>query len=279
MNAYWMLQDIRDSIDESSSGHWDDVDILRKLNQSYRMRAMELMMSFGDWLVKKSSALTAVNSVITLPSDCAKPVSVEEVSTERVIPIQGTVRERRATRVSGTSLYSGILECYMLGNTLEVNQDGYGEQVYVWYVQRVPDLHTGAADTGSGASSLVFDLDTAPNRSDDYYNNQTVEVVDGTGSGIISTISDYDGAAYTATIVGTAAVGDNYGTVSALPEEADPYIVADAVLRCLTKPSSAIDPRYFEYAAEVARQTKRLWDDWRSSRHVGSNRVRITEIE
>jgi len=166
MNAYYMVKDVRDNIGEASASHWGDDDILRKINFSHRSRANELLSVPGDWLLT-SDELTPVASVITLPSDCVKPVYMEETVSGNPIPLNGNIRDRRLTRLSGTTLYSGIVEAYLKGNTLEVNMDNYSTAVTLWYQRRVPDLHMGA-ESSVAASTLGFDLSKYPRYVADY---------------------------------------------------------------------------------------------------------------
>ena len=98
MNARYMVLDVRSGIGESTAAHWTDLEILRKLNLAQNKAYKILAQTDGDWLIKKDR-LTASSSVITLPSDCAKPAYLEDVSSETEIPILSSFRERRATRI------------------------------------------------------------------------------------------------------------------------------------------------------------------------------------
>ena len=264
MNAYYMMLDTRDNIGEDVASHWGNNDVLRKLNAAQRKVGSLFMLTPGDWLIK-STTLTPVASVITLPSDCAKPVYMEETTSGYPITLKGNIRDRALTRIAGAVVYEGSVEAYMLKDTIVVNQDGYTTGVTLWYQQRIPDLHSGKAAAGS-ASTLQFELANEPKRVDDYYNNVTLEVVDGTGTGIISTISDYTGSTYTATITGTPAAADNYGTVSELPEESHDLIVLEASLMLLAKPSSSLEPVIFKYMLERVTKARTDLEEWISTR-------------
>ena len=123
MNAYDQFLEIRENIGEASAAHWTDVGILTKMNQSQRRLWQQLQEVPGDWS-GASALLTPSNSVVTLPNDCGKPIYMEEASSGREIPISITVRERRLTRAIGSSLETGMVEAYPMGNTLEVNMQG-----------------------------------------------------------------------------------------------------------------------------------------------------------
>jgi hypothetical protein len=231
----------------------------------------------GDWLLT-STTLTPVASVITLPSDCAKPVYLEETSSGREIPIENTVRERRVTRSSSVSLYGGYINAYMVGNTIEVNQDSYTEGVTLWYERKLVDLSAGTIETGA-STSLKFDADNEPSGVDDYYNGVTVECMDATTKVIeISTpITDYAGTTYTATLVGTPVTSDFYGTVPQIPSEGHALIVLKATLMCIAKPSSSLDPKVFDNFEKIVRRAEKRFDEWVSTRVKNSQGVRVTE--
>lgn len=276
MNSYYMTLDVRDNIGEDVASHWGDNDILRKLNAAQRKVANLFILTPGDWLIK-SIDITPVSSVIALPTDCAKPVYMEETSSGYEVALGGNVRDRGATRTSGATLYTGAVEAYMQKDSIIVNQDGYATEVTLWYQQRVPDLHAGIAGTNSAATKLEFELASEPKRSDDYYNDVSIEIVDGTGTGIIEDISDYDGSGYYATIAGTVASGDHYGTVSELTEESHDLIVLEASLMLLAKPSSALEPTVFQYTQERTKQARADLEEWISTRVASNSHIRSVD--
>jgi hypothetical protein len=271
-----MMLDVRDNIGEDVASHWGDNDILRKLNAAQRKVANLFILTTGDWLIK-STNLTPVDSVITLPDDCAKPVYMEETSSGYAVTLHGNVRDRGLTRLVGAVAYDGVVEAYMQKDAIVVNQDDYTTQVTLWYQQRVPDLHAGTAGASGVTTKLEFDLTNEPKRSDDYYNNVSIEVVDGTGAGIIEDISDYDGSGYYATITGPVASGDHYGTVSELPEESHDLIILEASLMLLVKPSSALEPSVFKYMQERTRQAREDLEEWISTRVASNPSIRSND--
>lgn len=276
MNSYYMMLDVRDNIGEDVASHWGDNDILRKLNAAQRKVANLFILTTGDWLIK-STNLTPVDSVITLPDDCAKPVYMEETSSGYAVTLHGNVRDRGLTRLVGAVTYDGVVEAYMQKDAIVVNQDDYTTQVTLWYQQRVPDVHAGTAGASGVTTKLEFDLTNEPKRSDDYYNNVSIEVVDGTGAGIIEDISDYDGSGYYATITGPVASGDHYGTVSELPEESHDLIILEASLMLLVKPSSALEPSVFKYMQERTRQAREDLEEWISTRVASNPSIRSND--
>jgi hypothetical protein len=277
MNAYFMLSDLRDNVGEGTGAHWDDAELLRKLNQANLEVGFLVSENPGDWLLK-STTLTPVASVITLPSDCAKPVYLEETTPGREIPFENTVRERRVTRSSPSGLYSGYLNAYMVGNTIEINKDSYTEGVTLWYERKLIDLSAGTIGTAA-STSLQLDANNEPSGVDDYYNGVTVEVVDASTKiiNINSTISDYTGSTYTATITGTPTTLDYYGTIPQIPSEGHALIVLKATLMCIAKPSSSLDPKVFDNFNSIVKRAERRFEEWISTRIKNSRGVRITE--
>lgn len=279
INAYYILSDVRDNLHEASESHWDDAEILRKINQAQMELAMHLAMSPGSWLVKRAT-VTPSSGEISLPSDCAKPLSLEEVSTGTKIPIRISVSDRAWTRQTSLSI-DQVLDAYMLRDKIVVNNSSYSNSCYLWYHIRVPDLHAGTAGAGSGASALVLDADNEPRFTDDYYNGVTVEVIDQT-SGIIdisSTVSDYVGSTTTMTITGTPASGDYYGTISLLPDEAYIVLMLKATLKLLSKPSAVIDDKYYERFKNEQREAWLTYKQFIASRANDQRYTRITELE
>ncbi len=279
MNAYSMMVDVRDNIAEQTAGKWDAANIQRKLNAAQRRLTLLLSMSPGDWLVT-STDLTPSDSLITLPSDCMKPVYLEETSSGIPIELNSNVRDRSIGRIPGASLGVVRAEAYLLKDYIEVNQDSYSNEVTLWYQKRVPDLALGIVASGSGASSLILQAANEPNGSDDYYNNVVVEVVDTNFNvNIVSTISDYAGSTFTATITGTPVALDYYGTVSSLPEECHALMVLMATTTLLAAPGGALDPKYFQFFVGERNVLLKEFKDWISTRKSGSSYTRTTEIE
>ena len=282
MNAYEMLELLRSNVGEEEEAHWKDKLLMRRLNIEQLEVGRLVLDSPGDWLMKRSSSITAVSSLITLPSDCVRPAYIEEVSSGRKIPIRDTVRERRLGRQAGSTLSTGSIEAYFLGNNLEVNKDSYGEAVYVWYQQRVVDLHAGKCGSGSGATTVQFEAAHWPSGLDDYYNGVMVEVRDQTDHilNVNQEITDYTGADFKATIasaVATPVENDLYGTVSILPPELHNWIILRATVRAIAKPSSTFEKELFGFWRAELKVAKEEAEEFLTTRLSGSTYVRIVE--
>ena len=278
MDAYNMLQLLRDQIAEASASHWSDVNLVRRLNVAQRKVAVLVQNYPGAWLLK-SASVTPVASVITLPQDCAKPLYLEETSSGKPLAWLENVRTRRVSRGIGTypSQWGGAPEVYPLLNTLVVNQDSYTTALTLWYDQRVPDLMAGTASAGA-ATSLTFPANSNVVHKDDYYNGVGLEVDSGTGAGTVGdVITDYTGATGACVVSGTYDATSVFGTISLLPEEVHHLILLEATLLAVAKPSSNIDKEVFQYYTNERREALKEVKDWLETRIKGHGRVEITE--
>jgi len=289
MNCYEQLDLLRDYVYEAVASHFTDLNLLRRLNVAQRTLALRIAMTAGDWLVKKSVSITPVDSIVTLPTDCSKPIYMEEVTSGYPIGwLAGGVSVRRGSRGVGTSLNIGGGGAYTLADTIEVNQDSFVTPIYLWYQKRVPDLHCGFAVAGE-ASSLTLDTSTATGTTDlatgraikfvdDYYNGSMVEIYNGTGIiDIRSEISDFVASTGKITITGTPAADDQYGTVSQLPEELHMLMVLEAAVISLMKPSAKLDPTSLKAYIDERKDLREEAYAWLDTRVVGAGRAIIGE--
>ena len=266
MNAYEILSLVRDYVAEAVEEHWNDVFLMRRINLAHREAAVMFGLSPGGWLLT-SASVTPVDSVITLPSDCVKPVYLEDSSGNPIDWLE-SVRARRLSRTIGATMERGANEAYPLAGSIEVNTPNYTTECTLWYQFRVPDLVAGVAGSGSGSNTLVLEEDGLAAKIDDYYNDSVVEVLDSSAETlkVRSVISDYVASTRTMTITGTAASGDLYGTESRLPEEAMPFVITKAVYLALLKRASVIEEGIRNLYRDEARRLKGDLEDFLSSR-------------
>ena len=276
--AYDMLQLLRDNIGETTASHWSDLNLLRRLNQAYYETARLISMSPGQWLVK-STTVTPVSSVITLPDDCSKPVYLE-TSDGQPINWLNSVGQRRVSRSFGAGLHSdSVREAYPLLNTVEVNEDGFGETCVLWYQKRIVELQAGTASAGDTAS-LTFQASMRAKQLADYYNETKIEVVDGTAPGTevgLYTISDYSSAGVCTLDGGTFDTTAVYGTIPITPEECNDYMILRATILGMSKPSANLDEKVFQMFASDFRDAKRDLNAWIENRIIENTGVTIGE--
>lgn len=278
MNAYSIFTDVRSNLAEVTAKHWTDADVLRKINAEQRKWATIIASQPGDWLVK-SADITPVASQVAIPSDCAKPVYMEEKSSGMKIPINANLRDRRVTRLPLTPLYAGYVEAYPIKDYIEVNVVGYTTEVTLWYQKRIMDLVCGMGAKGTGAAAIVLPLAMEPSMVDDYYNDAVIECVAGTLAGTRDAVTDYVASTRTLTVTGTYDLTSVVGTISELPQECHDIIPLGATLTLLAKPSSAVDPKYFQYFMSEYKRSRKDLVEWLASRTSGSNRTRIVGYE
>jgi hypothetical protein len=274
-----MLLEVRNNINESltNASHWSNLEILNKLNIAQRNLAQILATSSGDWLVS-SKTVSISNGSAALDLNIAKPLYVEHATEGYEIPIKN-VRDRQLTRQPSLSVFAGgIPDCYFLQGYIHINKSDFSDDVVVYYENRVPDLLVGQAGSGSGASALVLDSTFYPKPIDDYYNYVVVEIHN-SGGIIRSSISDYTASTLTAVITGTPTENDWYGSETLLPYEAEAVMVLKATVMALSKPSSAIDPKYYEMFKDEYAELYSTFTQWIADRYSGSHHVRITEVD
>lgn len=275
MHAYDFLEQLRYNIGEETAGHWQDKELLRNINLAYTKAAMMVQSENEDWLMKQSAALTPVDSVVTLPSDCAKPAYMEETTGEE-IPLVGTVRERRVNRNPDSGLTLSYNTAYVVGDTIEINHEGFSDQIYLWYIPRMIRLHAGTPAAG-GAQSLTL-ADGAHEPADDYYNTQEVVILTAAAGWAEDTITDYDGGTRVCTVTGTYTGATAYGTKHLLPEECEALILADATCIAMAKPGSRIRQETYQFWINERKLAKKDVEGWLTSRTAASRHVRITEL-
>lgn len=282
MNAYEMLELLRNNIGETVESHWKDKLLLSQLNIEHRDVGRLVLDSPGDWLMKKSDSISPSSNQLALPDDCIRPAYIEEVTSGRKIPISGTVRERRLGRMPGVSIGAGMVEAYLIGNYVEINMDSFGEACYIWYQPRVKDLHAGVCGASTGATAVVFEAAHWPSGVDDYYKSIVIQVRDQTDHllNVNEAISAYDGGTGTATIaspVATPASGDFYGTVSQLPVELLGLIVLRATVKAMAKPSSTFEKEIFAFYRAELKNAQDEAKEFLATRISGSTYTRMVE--
>lgn len=284
MNAYEQLYSVRDFVGEQTAAHWSDRFLLTCLNAAQARLALKVAKAPGGWLIT-SGSVTPSSSVITLPTDCAKPVYLEETATGSPISWEVTVSERRVGRQLTSQLEVTMTEAYHQMGQIVVNKDDYSTACTLWYQIRVPDLHVGTASAGGTASITMSAYDGAGASTGfgarviaDYYNLSQICAISGTGSPAIDTITDYS-AARVATVSGTYAASTVYGTISRLPEQCHQLMWLEAALTALAKPASLMEKEAWAFLKDRWSEANNEFIEWISTPHVGTKRTRITEIE
>lgn len=266
MDAYNAKEDLRDLLGEDEAEHFTDRFLLRCLNRTQQRIYMMLSMTRGDWFLK-SQAITFSSNVATLPSDCAKPAFLRDTTRNVKIPITLNARQKDAQTpwpyVEGYSTTTN--QAFLYGDSIEVNYTLNGS-LDLWYDQKNIDLHLGTAAAGD-AASLTLCADYPRSYNDDYYNGLKLNAISGTGSGVLVTVQDYDGATGVLTLgSGTFDSDTVYGLASNLPAESYDYWLAAAAFMAACKPGSSVDPDVFNLLRADLRDAKDMFEDWASTR-------------
>jgi hypothetical protein len=285
MNSYEQIMTMRDFLGEQVPAHWTDRFLLTCLNQVQEKLTQKISKAPSGWLVT-SEDVTPVASIITLPTDCAKPVYLETKVQGDPISLNLDVGERRVSRQSAYTIQTSMLEAYREFNQITVNRADFTDECTLWYQFRVPDLHVGLASAGS-TTSLTLSANDGPlgtigfgaKAIADYYNSAKIAVVSGTGSGTITTISDYTDARVATTAAGTFGSDSVYGTISRLPEQCHHLLWLEAAMIALSKPASMMEKEVFMFLKDRWMEAQAEFIEWISTPHIGSKRTRITEMD
>ncbi len=279
MNAKEQIDFVRDMISEASAAHWSDVNLLRRINAAQERIALRIALTAGQWLVK-SASVTPVASVITLPTDCSKPVYLETTSEGTPVSWLGSVTHRRVSRGVGANVDVGFLEAYPLADTIEVNQASFTTACTLWYQKRVPWLHAGDA-AAAAATSITLAADANRVYVADYYAGVTLEQYNAASA--TATYVAFRSAitantvAGVCTVTGTPTNAYGYGTISVLPKETHMLMCYMATADAILKPSATIDDKAVDrIRADMKDMQRDVWQ-WLESRTVGGERVEVAE--
>ena len=207
-NGHSILSDVRDDLNENSTGLLQGTDTSGKFSNAYIMKSVNRAqrLIYGKLFIRDrnmfltSSTITGVSSVYALPWDFGLIRRFEDENAVQVSPINLDYKPR--TGEGSSNRY------YRKGNNLILTKTGVTLTYTLWYLRKPLDFNQGAA-----ADTLT--LASTAKAVADYYNNIILEnETDGT----IHTISDYTAARVVTLDTGTLASGKYYGTVSNLPD-------------------------------------------------------------
>lgn len=177
------------------------------------------------------ASLTAVNSVLTLPSDFSKMILLRDQYGNKVSSIE-QIQRRRTSDQGSTYVY------YKMGNTLVIDRQSDSGVYTIIYKKKPRDIHQGKASAGGALSITLSAVDRLSKAVASYYNGMIIEDITADWDSVIS--------AYTvnrvATVTGTAAAEDFYALVPEIPEWSHHLIAPRAVLFCKLNPISKDPP-------------------------------------
>ena len=279
-NAYSMMENLRESLSESSAKHWSDRALLAALNKSLASVYRLVAAAPGDWYLERMGPITPISGKVLFTGIAAygiRPAFLEVVSDGSHIPIVINARDKRVTyqRANGLS-YTNDLYAFIYKDAIQVNQEGFSSAVYLWFERATAMMHAGTAAAG-GVQSLTLQASQDASIDNDYYNGETIEIVSGTGSGTRTTVSDYIGSTRVATLAaGTFGAGSVYGTVPNIPEPGLDLLINQALLFAYFKPGAILAKEYVYLIRDEVNRARVEFEAWLSARVKETRRVRWT---
>jgi hypothetical protein len=244
LNTYEMVKQMRIALNEYDASYMDGTIVsgahhndrlLAQLNKAQRHLLAVIKKRIPSLFRVTESDYTVTSSVITLPDDFGVLELLRDSDGNRIYPLQ--TKDRRAPAQSGSDQFY-----YREGNYLKLDKAGITGTVELIYIKKHPDLAWGQAQSGSGAQVLV--MASSAKAIADYYNGVTVENVT---DEVVDVISDYT-AGRSATVSGTWAEDEWYGTVSMLPEPFHQLILDLALLmERAENPLVQLKPQMIDY--------------------------------
>lgn len=223
-NAYQILSDVRDDLNEFSdayvqgtdtSGAYSNRQLMKAINLSQGMIHALLMQRKKAFFLKLVDA-SVVNSVYTLPPDFGSLRVFQDANYTKVFRIPPELT--RVLNQEGSKKYY-----HEQAGTYILNKSGVTETYRIYYYWKPRELDTGMSSAGAAATVT---LATTAKKRADYYNGMGIENVTDDET---DTISDYT-AARVATVSNTWAASKYYGIVSDLPEAFHEHIAPLATI-------------------------------------------------
>ena len=224
-NAYEILSEVRRGINEYStayvqgtdtSGAYDNSDILRKINNAQKF-LVDILFNREPQLFYKSSVLTPVANILTIPSDFYRIRRLENSDNLQMKEVK--LEDKRPV-----GSYGSEREYYWLAGTIVINAD-VSTPFTLYYISRPREIHCGMSSAG-GALSLTLEAPTAKKLLS-YYVGMTIEDIT---DDWVDTISVYTAARVATLAAQTGAASKYYGLVSELPEVLHPFIGRKATI-------------------------------------------------
>jgi hypothetical protein len=238
-NCFELVKEVRYGLNEyddalasgdDNIGAFKNQYIIGQINISIRELYSLIARRRPDEFMAEAS-LTAVNSVITLPSNFSKLVLLRDQYGSKITSID-QVQRRSPSDQGSTMVY------YKTGRTLVIDRQSDSSVYTLIYKTKPRDIHQGKASAGAATSITLSAVEQVAKSIIDFYNGMTIEDIT---AGWDSVISDYT-AARVATVTGTAAAGDFYALVPEIPEWSHHLIAPRAILFCKLNPISKEKP-------------------------------------
>ena len=254
---YQLIVLARQHLGEKSESFWDDEDIVRHINDEQTFLMSRILQADGSYFdVTGTITLASGTAEYDIPADCVEIRHVEyasgSVEGDRTItPVryQDRLLYDSLANDGGTGARQNRSRFWMRRDKIGfAPTPGQAATVNLMYCRRLMPLHYAAATAGA-ASTITFPSSATygeVSNITDFYKNERIYIVSGTGAGQIRTISSYVGSTRVAT-VGTAwtTTPDStsvYSLISEIPPENHDLLALGAAIRCTTTASQKETP-------------------------------------
>lgn len=237
-DTYDLMKYLEYLLHDTQSQMWDNLKKLNALNGSYDQIVNRIIDLHENYFYTEATLTPGTAAWERTPFDFpAAPSTIAKilyVTTLDGFPLQPTnlaLREFTYPSVSDkwikTSWWMGHDKIY-------VNADAWTENLRLYYVRRPPRLQYGTAEAGAD-TTMILDADTKPSIEDDYYNNITFTIREGTGAEEEAVASDYVGNTRVLTVdfTTTPSTDSVYSSVPEIPNGHREIIAYGAAIRAL----------------------------------------------
>lgn len=237
-DCYDIMDMLEYLLHDTSASQWSAVKKLMAINSAYDQICNRVIEAHENWFYKTATLTPSTAAWEATPFDLpSAPATVSKIllltTTDgvQIDPIHLANREISYPDVANRWLKTG----YWLGHDkLYVNADAWTDNLRLYYIRKPARMQYGTAEAGA-ATTMTLDLDTKPSIVDDYYNNVTFAVREGTAKHEEATATDYVGSTRVLTIdfTSTPSTDSVYGSVSELPDGHNEIVAFGAAIRAI----------------------------------------------
>jgi hypothetical protein len=227
---------------DTSANMWSNVQRLMAVNASYEQICNRVIEAHENWFYKTATLTAGTASWSATPFDfpgapatVSKILLVTDTNGDPLEPISLQQKEHGYVLGASTDTVRVVDIGYWLDhNKLWVNSGTWTGNLRVYYIRKPPRMQYGTAEAGAD-TTMTLDADTRPEIQNDYYNDVTFSIREGTGIGLEATASDYVGSTRVLTIdfASTPSTDSVYSSVSELPDGHNEIVAVGAAIRAL----------------------------------------------
>jgi hypothetical protein len=227
---------------DTSANMWNDAQRLMAINASYDQIINRVIESHEQWFYKTATLTKGTAEWNATPFDFpAAPAGINKIllvtdaNGDPLMPI--TVQQKEYGYAPGANddqLRVVDIGYWLAHDKLWVNSAQWTGSLRVYYIRKPARMQYGTAEAGT-STQMTLDLDTRPSIVNDYYNDITFSIREGTGAGEEAVASDYVGSTRVLTIdfTSTPDTGSVYSSVCELPDGHMEVVAIGAAIRAL----------------------------------------------